>query len=170
MTTSPSQSTAVAGPSLRAIRMWLGLMLIVLLGLQVGGAIGGWSIARADAYRGGYTPTPYHSMAYWHGFTVAVSCALLAMVTVIGAVGLILDAAWAWRVAIASAALHIAVTVFTQVWEANLDYRQAPGDPLLGAIIGVLVWNVIPIGILVLAVAGQRRAAAAKSQGAQATA
>jgi hypothetical protein len=96
---------------------------------------------------------------YWHRFAVTLLNLALAMVFIIGGAGLILNFDWAWRVIVAGAALEILATVVTQVWEASLlaPAGYPPGRALLGAIIGIVAWSIVPVGIWVLGTAGRPR-------------
>jgi hypothetical protein len=100
-----------------------------------------------------------------HASAVAIATASPAFVFIVGGVGLIPDSGWAWRVLAAGAALQILSTIATQIWQASIsaerDYGISPGSSLgfVGAFIGILVWNVIPVGVLVLAVAGRAKQA-----------
>jgi hypothetical protein len=103
--------------------------------------------------------------AYWHSAILAVGVASLAIVFMVGAVGLAGEAPWAWRVLLATAVVQIAFTVATQVWEATkAPLKDGPvmGHEMgvLGAVIGILLWNLIPLGILLLAIQGGRLASA----------
>ena len=114
----------------------------------------------------------------WHIAAVGIGTAALAMVFMVGRAGLILGARWTWRVLTIGAGLQILFTVVTQVWQASLPSGRYNPD-LMGSIenillfrphtiatvAGILLWNIIPVGILVLSLLGwrsSRREAAAK--------
>jgi uncharacterized membrane protein YkgB len=100
---------------------------------------------------------------YWHNSAVGVGAAALGMVFIVGGVGLILGARWAWPVLVGGAGLQILFTVATQIWEATIpalrynDYSDHGSPGLMGIVIGILLWNVIPVGILLLALGVQRQ-------------
>jgi len=158
-------------PSARAIRIWTGLLVGIWILVLCGGVM--VSYTRMDSYaqqrvrdaeqageaEGAALAQP-HEPGYWHASTVALASALLAMLFLVGGVGLILGQRWAWRLLLAVAIVQIVVTIGAQVWEATLppEGYDLPGGELgfLGAAIGILLWNVVPVGILILAAAAGR--------------
>jgi len=166
-------------PGQRAIRMWAGLLLAFWLLLQFVAVVycyvhGGDLVRYSAAYGRRDSTLDYGALAQycWHNSAVGVGTATLAMVFIVGGVGLILGARWAWPVLIGGAGLQILFTVATQIWQATIpplrsyDYTFHGPPDLAGTVIGILLWNVIPLGILILSVAewrSGRREAAAKS-------
>jgi len=158
-------------PGARAIRIWAGLLVGIWI-LALCGAVM-VSYIRVDSYvqqrvrdaepageaEGAALAQP-HEPGYWHASTVALASALLAMLFLVGGVGLILGQRWAWRLLLAVAIVQIVVTVGTQVWQAALppEGYDLPGGELgfLGAAIGILLWNVVPVGIVILAASAGR--------------
>jgi len=164
--------TQNALPSARALRVWAGLLVAIWI-LILCGAVG-VSYIRVDTYAqdrargleppdevGAEAASDAHEAGYWHASAVALASALLAMLFLVGGVGLILGQPWAWRLLLVVAAVQMVVTVATQVWQAILpsEAGSLPGGELgfLGAAIGILLWNVVPVGILLLASAAGRR-------------
>jgi len=147
-------------PSLRAIRIWTGLLLAVLLVIQMLAVCVTYYELRYHVQRLEHDTEPHDVPGiYWHRLTVATGEAVLAMVFIVGGVGLILDLAWVWRLILVGAVVQIVSTVATQVWQATLPASDwgAPGMGAVGAVIGILIWNVVPVGILILAIAGGKR-------------
>jgi len=141
-------------PTARSVRYWLGLMLGLMFVVQVGAALwaySDWSHMRPDH--------PDEMRVYWHRYAVTLLNLALAMVFIIGGAGLILNFDWAWSVIAAAAVIEILITIVTQVWEASLMVPAGypPGRGLLGAVIGILAWSIVPVGIWVLGTAGRPR-------------
>lgn len=160
MSQNQSEVTQGGSPSLRALRIWTGLLVAVLLVIQMVAVCVTYTELRSHVQRLEYdAELPDAPGIYWHRLTVAVGGAVLAMVFIVGGVGLILDLAWVWRLILVGAAVQIVSTVATQVWQATLPASgwDAPGMGAVGAVIGILIWNVVPVGILILAIAGRKR-------------
>lgn len=158
---SPQQSQ----PSRRALRMWAGLLVAVWLLIQMAAVM--FSFAQSVCFREQELraeKAPQEQgldgrgtrAGYWHASAVAAGTAALAMVFIAGGTGLVLAARWAWWVLKGGAVLQILFTVATQVWQATLPEHVDAGPltggsmGLMGAVIGILLWNVIPVGILIL--------------------
>jgi hypothetical protein len=156
MSSLPSVPSPDAQPAARTVRMWTGLLVTLwVLGL-IGAVI---TVYSEEFLRYGPHESAEHRMAdpvvmarYWHDMAVAVASAALAMVFIIGGTALILNCSWYRRVLLAGAVLQILATAGTQVWESLLPGAgpAMPGRAFLGALIGILLWNVIPVGILIL--------------------
>jgi len=140
------------GPSERAVRVWLGLLVAIWVLVEiVATMVCYFLMAQGPLNRGG------HPAAFYRVYATALATAALAMLFVVGAVGLILNRTWGQRTILVGACLQIAVTVATQVWEVFAPLPN--GDGLLhgplAAPLGILLWSVIPVGILILAAAGK---------------
>jgi hypothetical protein len=158
-------------PGARAIRIWAGMLVGIWILALCGAVMVSYlrvesyvqqrvrDAERADEAEEATVPAP-HEPGYWHASTVALASALLAMLFLVGGVELILGQRWAWRLLVGVATVQMAVTVGTQVWQAALppEGHDLPGGELgfLGAAIGILLWNVVPVGILILAAAAGR--------------
>jgi hypothetical protein len=96
---------------------------------------------------------------YWHRCAVAVLSLSLAMISIVGGAGLTLSLNWAWRVIAAGSVIQILVTLGTQIWEAMLVVPDGypPGRGLLGALIGIIAWSILPVGVLVLSIVSRPR-------------
>ncbi|MCX5655244.1 MAG: hypothetical protein NTY65_11405 [Planctomycetota bacterium] len=156
-------------PSRRALRMWAGLLVAVWLLIQMAAVM--FSYVQSASFREReYSNHRYHAndfdpaairAGYWHSSTVALGTAALATVFIVGGVGLVLGTPWAWRILLAGSVLQILFTIATQLWQATLsgDLHEGPlaGGSLgiIGAVIGILLWNVIPVGILFLSVSAR---------------
>jgi hypothetical protein len=168
------------GPSGRAVRVWLGLLLSTQFIVQFAAVDWAWQ----DANR--FRPLPAvhthgpmsleqmlyggeaNNALYWRAITVATGEALLAIVTLVAGTGLILNAAWAGRLASLMAVGQILMTVVTQAWEVMAtpefqrgftDY-QPVGFLILLGLIGTVIWSIVPVGILVLSVTGRPKGGA----------
>ena len=134
------------GPSGRAVRVWLGLLVALWILVQV--------VAIIVCYFLMTEKTLIHG-AFYRVYATALATAALAMLFVVGAVGLILNRPWGQRTILVGACVQIALTVATQVLEVFTPMPN--GDGLLhgplAAPLGILLWNVIPVGILILAAA-----------------
>jgi hypothetical protein len=164
MSATESNSLQTQQPTARAIRKWLGLLVAVWLGVQITATFISYFTAASqfDAGNRSVGQVGVHRAAYVQASAVAIATASLAFVFIVGGVGLILDSGWAWRVLAAGAALQILSTIATQIWQASIPPQRDYGLPSLGfvgAFIGILVWNIIPVGVLVLAVAGRPKQA-----------
>jgi hypothetical protein len=138
------------GPSGRAVRVWLGLLAALWVLVQmVAVVVCYFLMAEGPLSRG------EHPAVFYRVYATALGTAALAMLFVVGGVGLILNRPWGPRTVLVGACLQIAVTVATQVWEAFTPMPN--GDGLLhgplAAPLGILLWSVIPVGILILAAA-----------------
>ena len=140
------------GPSGRAVRVWLGLLAALWILVQVVATMVCYFLmAQGPLNRGG------HPAAFYRVYATALATASLAMLFVVGVVGLILNRPWGQRTILFGACLQIAVTVATQVWEVFAPMPNGEGllrGPL-AAPLGILLWNVIPVGILILAAAAK---------------
>jgi len=141
------------GPSGRAVRVWLGLLVALWVLVEI--------VAVVVCYFQMTEKTLIHG-AFYRVYATALVTAALAMLFVAGAVGLILNRPWGRRTILLGACLQIAVTVATQVWEAFTPLPDQPSviSGPLGAPLGILLWNVIPVGILILAAAAKPNKAA----------
>ena len=136
------------GPSGRAVRVWLGLLVTLWVLIQMIAVcvcyfhMVEWPLKNGE-----------HPAVFYRLYATALATASLAMLFVVGAVGLILNRPWGQRTILVGACLQIAVTVATQVWEVFTPLPN--GDGLLhgplAAPLGILLWSVIPVGILILA-------------------
>ena len=144
------------GPSRRAVRVWLGLMVALWVLVQVVAII----VCYFQMAEGPLSHSE-HQATFYRVYATALGTAALAMLFVVGAVGLILNRPWGRRTILVGACLQIALTVATQVWEVFTPMPNGDGilrGPL-AAPLGILLWNVIPVGILILAAAKVPKAA-----------
>jgi len=140
------------GPSERAVRVWLGLLVAIWVLVEiVATMVCYFLMAQGPLNRGG------HPAAFYRVYATALATAALAMLFVVGAVGLILNRTWGQRTILVGACLQIAVTVATQVWEVFAPLPNGEGvlHGPLAAPLGILLWNIIPVGILILAAAAK---------------
>jgi hypothetical protein len=140
------------GPSGRAVRVWLGLLVAIWVLVEIVAVVVCYVLMTQWPLKNGEHPAVFYRV-----YATALATAALAMVFVVGAVGLILNRSWARRTILFGACLQIAVTVATQVWEAFTplpDQASVISGPL-GAPLGILLWSVIPVGILILAAAAK---------------
>jgi hypothetical protein len=146
-------SSAVGnGPSGRAVRVWLGLLVALWVLIQFVAVV----VCYFQMTEGPLRHSD-HPAVFYRVYATALGTAALAMLFVVGAVGLILNRSWGRGLILLGACLQIAVTVTTQVWEA---FTPLPNQPSvisgpLGAPLGILLWSVIPVGILILAAAAK---------------
>jgi len=139
------------GPSGRAVRVWLGLLVALWVLIQIVVVVVCYVLmSERLLLRSGEHPAVFYRV-----YATALATAALAMLFVAGGVGLMLNRSWGRRTILFGACLQIAVTVATQVWEAFTPMPGAEGLPRgpLGAPLGILLWSVIPVGILILAAA-----------------
>lgn len=166
-------------PTARAVRAWTGLLAALWLAVLCGAIITCYFQVQRYLYYGHRLDTPEgsaepaeavaakpHPPGYWHTSAVALASAVLAMLFIVAVTGLILGAPWSWRLLLVGAILQIVATVVTQVWQATLPRTVggffADGElGVLGAATGIALWNVVPVGILILAASGGKRRAAA---------
>ena len=167
--------TPSGGPSARAIRMWTGVLVAVWIlvlavavvvfyanvHFQVAEQIRPASSADEDGRLGHAQPGP-PPPGYWHAVAGALASAVLAMVFIVAGAGLILGADWSWWLLLAGAIAQILATVTTQVWQAMLPVSSSVhfADSrmgLIGALIGTILWSVVPVGLIILSAAGWRR-------------
>jgi len=136
------------GPSGRAVRVWLGLLVAIWVLVQV--------VAIIVCYFLMTEKTLIHG-AFYRVYATALVTAALAMLFVVGGVGLILNRLWGQRTILVGACLQITLTVATQVWEVFTPLSDQPSviSGPLGAPLGILLWNIIPFGILILAAAAK---------------
>jgi len=94
-----------------------------------------------------------HPDVFYRVYTTAIGTAALAMLFIVGGVGLILNRSWGRRTILLGACLQIGLTVATQVWEIFTPLPDSEGllSGPLAAPLGILLWSVIPVGILILA-------------------
>ena len=158
MTGGETNSASGNGPSGRAVRVWLGLLVTLWVLIQMIAVcvcyfhMVEWPLKNGE-----------HPAVFYRLYATALATAALAMLFVVGAVGLILNRSWGQRTILVGACLQIAVTVATQVWEV---FTPMPNGELvlhgpLAAPLGILLWSVIPVGILILAAAKPPKAAGA---------
>jgi hypothetical protein len=173
MSRSPQTVWLSVGTKDRTVRLWMGLLLAVWLGIQIisvmvcflnGGEFPKEERIAAEDYNPEQEPAKLSS-AYWHSNVVAVGIASLAIVFMVGGVGMASEQPWAWRVLLVASAIQILFTVATQVWEATITPANGwgiinHGMGVRGAIIGILLWNLIPLGIFLLAIQGGKLAQA----------
>jgi len=138
------------GPSGRAVRVWLGLMVALWVLVQI--------IVVFVCYFLMWGPLKGEPrVVFYRVYATALATAVLAILFIVGGVGLILNRAWGRRTILVCACFQIAVTVATQVWEVFTPLPDAEGllrGPL-AAPLGILLWSVIPVGILILAAAAK---------------
>jgi len=140
------------GPSGRAVRVWLGLLVALWVLVEIVAVVVCYThMTNCDLIDG------EHPAVFYRVYATALATAALAMLFVMGGVGLILNRSWGRTVVLLGAILQIGVTVATQVWEAFTPLPEAEGllRGLLGAPLGILLWSVIPVGILILAAAAK---------------
>jgi len=140
------------GPSGRAVRVWLGLLVTLWILVQVVAIIVCYFLMAEGPLSHGE-----HRAAFYRVYATALGTAALAMLFVVGGVGLILNRSWGRTTVLLGAILQIGVTVATQILEA---FTPLPSQPSvisgpLGAPLGILLWSVIPVGILILAAAAK---------------
>jgi len=154
MTASPSDESSDR-PSRYALRLWAALLVSLWIQAQGRAVVFACMQAASCARLGQHAH-------YWYALALAVGTAALAAVFIAGGVGLVREARWTWRILVIGAGLQILFTVATQVWEAALPPRLGfhilfEGPPgMMGAVMGILIWNVLPVGILLLALGVQR--------------
>jgi len=138
------------GPSDRAVRVWLGLLVALWVLIQIVAVVVCYfQMAEGQLNHGG------HPAVFYRLYATALATAALAMFFVVGGVGLILNRSWARRAILFGACVQIALTVATQVLEV---FTPMPNGEVvlhgpLAAPLGILLWNIIPVGILILAAA-----------------
>jgi hypothetical protein len=152
MSSEEMRSVNGNGPSGRAVRVWLGMLVAIWVLVQIVAVcvcyvyMTEWPLKKGE-----------HPDVFYRLYATALGTAALAMLFVVGAVGLILNRPWGQRTILVGACLQIAVTVATQVWEAFTplpDAEELLRGPL-AAPLGILLWSVIPVGILILAAAAK---------------
>ena len=146
------------GPSGRAVRVWLGLLVTLWILVQVVAVIVCYfQMAEGPLSRG------EHPAVFYRLYATALGTAALAMLFVVGGVGLILNRTWGLRTILLGAILQIGVTVATQVLEVFTPLPNGEGllQGPLAAPLGILLWSVIPVGILILAAAATKPSKAA---------
>jgi hypothetical protein len=166
MSIAPVQQESEALYHDKTVRMWTGLLVAVwVLALMV---------AVFYIYSSEFAKYDYDSQQqrladpvmpahFWHAMVVALFSASLAMVFIVGGVALILNRGWSRHVLLAAAILQILVTIATQVWQAMLyaGKEGIPGRAFIASAIGIIIWNVIPVGILILAAARPKQVSTA---------
>ena len=136
------------GPTGRAVRVWLGLLVALWVFVEIVAVVVCYVLMMQRPLETGEHPAVFYGV-----YATALASAALAMLFVVGAVGLILNRPWGRRTILVGACLQIAVTVATQVWEVFTPMPNGDGilQGPLAAPLGILLWNVIPVGILILA-------------------
>ena len=136
------------GPTGRAVRVWLGLLVALWVFVEIVAVVVCYFLMAE-----GPLSHSEHQATFYRVYATALATAALAMLFVVGAVGLILNRPWGRRTILVGACLQIAVTVATQVWEVFTPMPNGDGilQGPLAAPLGILLWNVIPVGILILA-------------------
>jgi hypothetical protein len=144
------------GPSGRAVRVWLGLVVALWVLVQILAVVVCYVLMTQWPLKNGEHPAVFYRV-----YATALGTAGLAMLFVVGGVGLILNRPWGQRTILVGACLQIAVTVATQVWEVFAPMPNGEGllSGPLAAPLGILLWSVIPVGILILAAAKVPKAA-----------
>ena len=152
MTSGEMGSVSGNGPSGQAVRVWLGLLVALWVLIQI------VAVCVCNNYMADWLlKIGEHPAVFYRLYATALATAALAMLFVVGAVGLILNRPWGQRTILVGACLQIALTVATQVWEVftpmpnGEEFLHGP----LAAPLGILLWNVIPVGILILAAAAK---------------
>jgi len=140
------------GPSGRAVRVCLGLLVALWVLVEIVAVVVCYVLMTQWPQK-----TGEHPAVSYRVYATALATAALAMLFVVGGVGLILNRAWGRRTILIGACLQIAVTVATQVWEVFAPLPNGEGvlHGPLAALLGILLWNVIPVGILILAAAAK---------------
>jgi len=140
------------GPTGRAVRVCLGLLVALWVLIQIVAVVVCYVLMTQWPLKNGEHPAVFYRV-----YATALATAALAMLFVVGGVGLILNRAWGRRTILVGACLQIAVTVATQVWEAFTPLPDQPSviSGPLGALLGILLWKIIPVGILILAAAAK---------------
>jgi len=136
------------GPTGRAVRVCLGLLVALWVLVEIVAVVVCYVLMTQWPLKNGEHPAVFYRV-----YATALATAALAMLFVVGGVGLILNRAWGQRTILLGACLQIAVTVATQVWEAFTPLPDQPSviSGPLGAPLGILLWSAIPFGILILA-------------------
>jgi len=136
-------------PSALAVRLWLGLMLALWIVIQMIAIfvsymhMMSWPLEKSE-----------HPDVFCRVYATAMGTAVLAMLFIVVGVALILNRRWARPAIIFGACLQIVVTVATQIWEARVPMPEASGlTGLPAAALGIVLWNIVPVGILILAAA-----------------
>ena len=145
------------GPTGRAVRVCLGLLVAIWVLVEIVAVcvcyihMTEWPLENGE-----------HPAVFYRLYATALATAALAMLFVVGVVGLILNRAWGRKTILLGACLQIAVTVATQVWEVFAPLPNGEGvlHGPLAAPLGILLWNIIPVGILILAAAAKPNKAA----------
>ena len=140
------------GPSGRAVRVWLGLLVALWVLVEIVAVVVCYVLMTQWPLKNGEHPAVFYRV-----YATALATAALAMLFVVGGVGLILNRSWGQRTILVGACLQIALTVATQVWEVFTPLSNQPSviSGPLGAPLGILLWNVSPVGILILAAAAR---------------
>jgi len=155
MSRSPRTVWLSVGTRERTVRLWMGLLLAAWLAIQI------LSVLVCFGVLSDHQDDPLAS--YWHPAIVAVGIASLAIVFMVGGVGIASEQPWSWSLLLVAAAIQIVFTVATQIWEVTLPRGMIwthvnSSEKYLGAVIGILLWNIVPIGILLLAIQGRKLA------------
>ena len=144
--------------NLRAVRILTGVLVMLWLFVQVGAIVVAF-VQWHDTDLSDLQDDPAEAALYTHRFGVALGTAVLVMLFVAGEAAIILNLGWARQLVFLAAILQILTTVGTQIWEATLPVPE--GYPasrnIMMAFIGVVVWNILPVAILVFAAAWKQR-------------
>ena len=135
------------GPSGRAARFWLGLLMAAWVLVEIVTVLFCYFHMSKWRFRDGGDPEVFYRL-----YVTALGTSALAMLFVVGGVGFVLDRPWGRKMILRGARFQIALTVVTQIWEAIFPMTNAVFfSGILAMPLGILLWNVIPIGILMLA-------------------
>ena len=153
MSSGETGSASGNGPSGRAVRVWLGLLAALWVLVQIVAVVVCYFLMAEGPLSRGEHPAVFYRL-----YATALGTAGLAMLFVVGGVGLILNRPWGQRTILVGACLQIALTVATQVLEVFTPLPNGEGllHGPLAAPLGILLWSVIPVGILILAAAAAK--------------
>jgi hypothetical protein len=165
MTSVDTPSPKTHFPCSRTTPLELGLLIVLLLLSQVGAVA--WCYLEFfthtyNPYVESYDLSNYPLL--WQRIALASATSVLAVLTLIGAWGLLVYAAWGVSFLRLAAFLQILSTLLSQIAEAILrlcDKQRSEGvmHILLLAVVGIVLWNVIPVCIFILTSAGRPRPA-----------
>jgi len=143
------------GPSGQAARFWLGLLLAIWVLVEIVTVLFCYFQMSKWRFRGGGDPEVFYRL-----YVTALGTSALAMLFVVGGVGSVLERPWGRKMILLGARFQIALTVVTQIWEAIFPMTNAVFfSGILAMPLGILLWNVVPVGILILAAAKPHKAA-----------
>jgi len=140
------------GPSGRAVRAWLGFLVALWVLAEIVTVVVCYVVMIEGPVR-----LREHSEVFYRVYATALGTAALAMLFVVGGVGLMLNRPRGRTTILLGACLQIGLTVATQVWEAFTPLPDGEGllSGPLAAPLGILLWSAIPVGILILAAAAK---------------